>query len=207
MNIVIIGSSTGGPKILPQILTGLPKLNASIILVQHMRSYINESFRKTLDRNTEMDVRIAEHGDVLNNGEIVIAPSGVHLEIANNKVINLSHGEKVHFVCPSIDVTMKSLRKEKGCTVMGIILTGMGCDGVDGITHIKSIGGMTIAQDEATSVIYGMPKAAYGTGHVDWVLTPMEIREKLLKHYRLWRPLDVSTHPSRNIDKDRRQEV
>ena len=181
MNIVIIGSSTGGPKILPQILEGLPKLNASIILVQHMRKYINESFRKALSRNTDMDVRLAEHGDVLNHGELFIAPSGVHLELVGNKEIALSNGEKVHFVCPSIDVTMKSLRKEKGCTVMGIILTGMGIDGVDGITHIKSIGGMTIAQDEATSIIYGMPKRAYETGHVDFVLTPMEIREKLLE--------------------------
>ena len=181
MNIVIIGSSTGGPKILPQILTGLPKLRAGIILVQHMPQYINASFRKTLQRQTDMDVRIAEHGDVLNHGELLIAPGGVHLELVDNREITLSNGDKVHHVRPSIDITMQSLRKQPRGMVMGIILTGMGCDGADGITHIKSIGGMTLAQDEDSSIIYGMPKAAYETGHVDCVLTPMEIRETLLE--------------------------
>lgn len=179
-NIVIIGISTGGPKILKKFFDGLPLLDGSIVLVQHMPKFINKPVRKTLDDLTEMDVRIACHGESLEAGVAYVAPSEVHLELTNNQIIQLVNGPKVCYVRPSVDMTMKSVRKTTGDNIIGIIMTGMGKDGAEGISHIKTIGGTTFAQDENTSVIWGMPKAAIDTGHVDYVLSPEGIRDKLI---------------------------
>ncbi|MCJ7811866.1 chemotaxis protein CheB, partial [bacterium] len=91
------------------------------------------------------------------------------------------NGKKVNFACPSIDVTLRSLKIKIGVKLIGIILTGMGKYGADGIKHVKSLGGITIAQDKKTSIIYGMPKEAIDTGYVDWILTPGQIKNKLIE--------------------------
>ncbi len=179
-NIVIIGISTGGPQTLRKFFNGLPLLDASIVLVQHMIKCANKSLCKTLNSLTEMDVRIASHGETIEPGVVYFAPSEIHLELINNKLIQLVDGPKVHYVRPAIDVTMKSVRKAAGDNITGIIMTGMGKDGAEGLSHIKSIGGITFAQDENTSVIWGMPKAAVDTGKVDYVLSPKSIRNKLI---------------------------
>jgi two-component system chemotaxis response regulator CheB len=181
MNIMIIGASAGGPRILKEIFTELPLLNGCIVLVQHMPKYINESFCRTLNQATEMEVHIAQDGDFLKQGIMYIAPSEVHLELMNNRTIRLTTSEKVNFVCPSIDVTMKSVQKESGNSIIGVILTGMGKDGAEGIRHLKKIGGITIAQDEETSIIYGMPREAVATGIIDYILTPPKIKEKFIE--------------------------
>jgi len=126
-----------------------------------------------------MEVYIGEDGMCLKNGTIVIAPSEVHLELDHNRTVKLIEGEKVNYVCPAVDVTMKSIQKSPEVNVIGVILTGMGSDGAEGISHIKQLGGMTIAQDEPTSVIYGMPRAAAETGNVDFILSPELIGDKL----------------------------
>ena len=159
---------------------GLPILNGSIILVQHMPKYINESVRKTLDSITEMKVRIACHEEVLKPGVVYIAPSKVHLTLLNNKTIQLINSPRVCHVCPAVDITMKSVKQTIRDNITGIIMTGMGKDGAEGINHIKSIGGTTYAQDEKTSVIWGMPKAAINTGQIDHVLSPGDIRNELI---------------------------
>lgn len=179
--LVLIGASTGGLRVLGSIFSNSPKLNASIIVIQHMRKGINEPFKKRLNENTEMGVKIAEDGDILEAGEVYIAPSGLQMEILDNRRIRLFSNERATSVKPAIDVTMKSLKDIPGSMVVGVILTGMGKDGVDGITHIKSIGGITIAQDRDSSAIYGMPGAAVETGDVDFSLPPEEIREKLIE--------------------------
>jgi len=180
-NIIVIGSSTGGPKTLKEVFLGLPVLNASVIVVQHMPHYINESLKDKLGDRTEMNVKLAEDKDTLEPGTVYIARSELHLKLRNNRKIRLIEGDKVNAVCPSIDVTMLSLRNGPGFHLMGVVLTGMGRDGADGITHVKKLGGTTIAQDQETSQIYGMPKAAFATGDVDFVLTPPHIREKLIE--------------------------
>ncbi len=162
------------------IFEGLPMLNGSIIVVQHMPRYINGSVRKSFDSLTEMDVRIACHGEDLKSGIVYIAPSEVHMTLLNNKTIQLINSPKVCHVRPSVDITMKSVKQTDKDDITGIIMTGMGRDGAEGISHIKSIGGATYAQDEKTSVIWGMPKVAINTGHVDHVLTPDGIRNKLI---------------------------
>ncbi|MGR3174522.1 MAG: chemotaxis protein CheB [Candidatus Scalindua sp.] len=179
-NIVIIGISTGGPKTLRTFFDGMPLLDGSIILVQHMMKCANTSLTATLNGLTEMDVRLASPGEYLERGVVYIAPSEVHLELVNNQKIELVNSPKVCYVRPSVDVTMKSIKRNNEDNIIGIIMTGMGQDGTGGISHIKSVGGTTFAQDEKTSVIWGMPKAAIGTGHVDHILSTKAIRNKLI---------------------------
>lgn len=100
--------------------------------------------------------------------------------MVGNRKVRLHDGDKVNFVRPSVDVAMQSMIATARDRIVGIVLTGMGADGAAGIAHIKRIGGTTIAQDERTSIVYGMPKAAFDTGCVDLVLPPEQIREKLV---------------------------
>ena len=146
-----------------------------------MPKFVNDSFTRRLNQLTDMSVKIAEDGEYIKTGKVYVAPSEQHLKLINNRIIRLFHGEKVNFVCPSIDVTMKSLKKMADDKIIGIILTGMGRDGAEGISHVKEVGGITIAQDEETSIIYGMPKEAFKTGNVDLVLSTGKIREKLVE--------------------------
>ncbi len=180
-NIVIIGSSTGGPRILKRLFKEMPKIKSPIILVQHMPIFMNDSLKKSIERITDMNVKIAEDREILENGTLYIAPSEVHLKIVNNMQVKLEKSEKVNYVCPSIDVTMESLKKDGNRNIFGVILTGMGKDGAEGLSYIKNIGGKTFAQDKNSCVIYGMPRAAYEKGCVDFVLSPEEIKNKIVK--------------------------
>ena len=108
-NIIIIGSSTAGPKILSRVFSDLPRLNASVIVVQHMPKFINESLCDSLNRKTEMDMKIAEDGERIADGIAYLAPSEIHLELINNRTIRLFNSEKVNFVRPAIDVAMNSI--------------------------------------------------------------------------------------------------
>jgi two-component system chemotaxis response regulator CheB len=179
-NIVVIGSSAGGPRVLKWIFKGLPRLNAGVIVVQHMPKFINESLRDSLSSITSMTVRIAVDNSPIERGTVYIAPSEMHLTLADNRILRVCQGDKVNFVCPSADVTMKSLLWDLDMQFVGVVVTGMGKDGADGIAHIKRIGGTTIAQDEKTSSIFGMPKEAIRTGCVDFILPPDDIRAKLI---------------------------
>jgi two-component system chemotaxis response regulator CheB len=181
-SIVIVGSSTGGPKVLERVVfRGLPRLNAPLVLIQHMPTTINQVFTDHLDRLMDMDVKLAEDGEPLRDGTVYVAPSERHLSLVANRRVGLSNGMKVNYVCPSIDVAMLSLKAMPELKTVGVLLTGMGRDGAAGMRHIKGIGGMTIAQDKASCDIYGMPKAAIDAGIVDLVLTPQEIRDKLVE--------------------------
>ncbi len=159
---------------------GLPRLDASIVLVQHMIKCANRALCEALNDLTEMEVRIARHGETIKPGIVYFVPSEIHLELISNKLIQLVNGPKVCFVKPAVDVTMKSVRKKPGDNITGVIMTGMGMDGTKGMKHIKSIGGVTFAQNEETCVIWGMPMSAINTGKVDYVLPPEGIRNKLI---------------------------
>ena len=180
-NIVIIGSSAGGPRILKELFIDLPRLNGCFVIVQHMPKFVNESLCDNLNQNTEMDVKIACTEEPLLVGSVYIAPSEKHLKLVKNREIMLVKGEKINFACPSIDVTMKSVVEEFDKKIIGIVLSGMGKDGAEGICHIKQIGGITIAQNEETSIIFGMPKEAINTGQIDMVYSTIEIKEFLVK--------------------------
>lgn len=178
-NLVFIGSSTGGLKILEQLLPRLPVLKAAVLIVQHITPLIDQAFVSSLSRVSKMPVALAKEGYPLKEGEILIAPGAVHLYITRQQTIHLAAGEKVNSVCPSIDVAMKSVPPMPGTRLCSVILTGMGCDGAAGLVHLKSLGAITIAQDQKTSVIYGMPKAAAETGKVDYILPTDKIADKL----------------------------
>jgi two-component system chemotaxis response regulator CheB len=180
-NIVIIGSSTGGPKTVNKIFSGLPVLNAAVIIVQHILPGFDKGFARNLNLKTEMPVELAETGTIIEKGKAYVAQSRIHMRLRDNARIELYEGAKVNCCCPAVDVTMKSLGKQRAGKIVGVVLTGLGNDGADGTTHIKNLGGTTISQDKETSVIYGMPKAAFETGHVDHVLPDDRIGPKLIE--------------------------
>lgn len=183
-NIVVIGSSTGGLKILEEMFPRLSVLKAAVLIVQHITPIIDQAFVTSLSRLSNMPIVLAREGQALQEGQVMLAPGGVHLYLVRNQIVHLAAGDKVNSVCPSIDVTMKTLLPSFAGRVAGVILTGMGCDGAAGITHIKQIGGITIAQDQKTSVIYGMPKAAAETGRIDFILPTDRIADKLNELFR-----------------------
>lgn len=180
--IVVIGVSTGGPKTLHRLFGGMPRLDAAVIVVQHMPKFINESIRRGLEKLTPMNARLAENNLPLQEGCIYIAPSEVQTRLVGNRTFKVQGREKVNFVCPAADVTMMSLQHASATRMVGVVLTGLGRDGAEGIHHIKSIGGATLVQDEASSVIWGMPSAALETGAVDHVLPPEQIRDWLASY-------------------------
>lgn len=178
-HLVLIGSSTGGLTVLEELLPRLPVLNAAVVIIQHITPLVDQSFVTSLSRVSKMPVSLAREGTTIQSGRVYLAPGGVHLTLIRNSVVHLHDGEKVNSVRPSVDVAMKSVSAPFGVRIAGVILTGMGSDGAAGISHIKQLGGVTIAQDQKTSVIYGMPKAAAETGRVDFVLPTERIADKI----------------------------
>lgn len=180
VNIVMIGVSTGGPAALKQLFSELPSLNAAVIVVLHVPAGMDYKIAKSLEAVASMPVDLAREGEHLKPGQVYLAPGGVHLALEGNSRIVLRDGPRVNFVLPSADVAMMSLaRPLKPVLFVGVVLTGMGRDGADGIRHIKSLGGVTIAQEKESCAIYGMPRAAVETGAVDFQCTPREIGKKL----------------------------
>jgi two-component system chemotaxis response regulator CheB len=171
--LVVIGSSTGGPGALERVLTKLPgDMKAGILVVQHMPAGFTRSLAERLNRISEIDIKEAEEGDTILEGRALIAPGNYHMTIRKslNQLITLNQEPPVHAVRPAVDITMKSASKAYGDKIVGVILTGMGSDGAFGLKEIRDHGGRTIACDQKTSVIFGMPKAAIELGCVDKVV-------------------------------------
>ena len=183
-NIVVIAASTGGPKVLFELFSNLPSLRVAVIIVQHIPRAFYESLAERLNAVSAMRIGVAHDRQALQEGEGYVAPSGVHLRLHRNESVRLYSGEKVNFVCPSADTTMQSLARQSERRLMGIVLTGMGRDGANGIVHMKSLGATNIAQDPSTAAVASMPRAAIETGAVDLVLTPAQIRDKLILFFR-----------------------
>lgn len=180
MNIIIIGSSTGGPFILEQVFDRFPIIPVCIIIVQHLPQSFIATFQNHIAALTKMAVIIANDGDTIQAKNIIIAPSGYHLLLIQNRMIILDTSDKIHGVRPAIDKTMISLDYKKGDCLMGIVLTGMGQDGAAGILHLNTLGAITIAQEPATAPIRSMPQSAIDTGAVTQVLIPEAIRDAMI---------------------------
>ena len=179
-NIVIIGVSTGGPVALRKLFGALPPLDAAFITILHITPGMDYRIVQGLESVATMPVQLATDGEYIRQGNIYLAPGGFHLSLEGNSKIVLTEGARVNFVQPSADIAMMSLlRPIKNVKIIGVILTGMGRDGVAGIQYVKSIGGITFAQDKESSAIYGMPKAAAETGVIDYEGSPQEIARKL----------------------------
>lgn len=180
-NLVVIGVSTGGPLTLKSLFSELPPLDAAFLIVLHITPQMDYRIAQGLAAVASMPVTLAEEGEQLRNGNIYLAPGGSHLRLDGNSKVVLCDGPRVNYVQPSVDVTMLSLTRPLKGAMIGIVLTGMGKDGAEGIRHMKNMGGVTIAQDQKSSTIYGMPKAAAQTGAVDYVLPPRKIAGKLME--------------------------
>lgn len=177
---VAIGASTGGPRVLYDIITSFPKdLDVPIFVVQHMPAGFTKAFAQRIDKNSNLQVLEASDGGKINPGNVYIAPGGYHMTIDENKIC-LDTTPTIHGVRPAADKLFISASKVYKEKLLGCVLTGMGKDGAVGVEVIKKNRGFVIAQDEETSVIYGMPKAAYDTGCVDLVLPAHEISDVIV---------------------------
>ncbi|MDR3237121.1 MAG: chemotaxis-specific protein-glutamate methyltransferase CheB [Spirochaetia bacterium] len=180
INAVVIASSTGGPKALSSLCAALPAdFPVPIILVQHNSSGFDKGFVQWLDTYTPLEVRLAKAGEKPVKGKFYVAPTDKHLLIEHG-VFVFDNGEPVNNQKPAADVLFKSAAGFYGSAVISAVLTGMGADGANGSYYIKQSGGITIAQDEATSMIYGMPQAAANTGCIDMVLPLDKIPARLI---------------------------
>lgn len=171
--IISIAASTGGPAAVAYILKHIPENTPPILVVQHMQKGMTKLFAEGLNQECKLKVKEAEEGDVVQEDLALIAPGGFHMLVTKSGKINLTTSPPVNYVRPSADVMMKSAAKTYASKNIGVILTGMGTDGAKGIEAIKNKGGVTIAQDKKTCVVFGMPDAAIKTGCVDFV-TPLE---------------------------------
>jgi two-component system chemotaxis response regulator CheB len=174
--IVAIGSSTGGVEALLTLVERLPANCAPTVIAQHMPASFTKSFAERLNRACAATVTEARNGDPLLPGRVYVAPGGdFHLEIEGTKHLRckVTHGDPVSGHCPSVDVLFNSVARTAKDRGVGVILTGMGRDGAHGLLSIRQAGGRTLGQDEATCVVYGMPRAAYELGAVERQL-PLE---------------------------------
>jgi two-component system, chemotaxis family, protein-glutamate methylesterase/glutaminase len=169
--LVALGASTGGTEALFRILQELPVgYPASIVVVQHMPEGFTRSFAARLNDLCAIEVREAEHHDILQPGRALIAPGNYHLEVRCGEFgayVELSSGAKVSGHRPSVDVLFASVARSFGANAVGALLTGMGRDGATGLLQMRRAGALTIAQDEASCVVFGMPKAAIDDGAVE----------------------------------------
>jgi len=174
-----IGASTGGPRALYQVIRCLPaELPSSVLIVQHMPAGFTTSFARRLDQCSPLHVEEARDGQAVTMGAAYVAPGGVHMVVAKERdqpTIRLQDTPPVNSVRPSADVLMASVARLNGARSVGVLLTGMGADGAEGLAQIKAAGGITLAQDKESSAIFGMPKAAIERGVVDRVLPLSEI--------------------------------
>lgn len=200
---VIIAASTGGPRAVEHVLEALPGgLPATVLVVQHMPAGFTHSFAQRLDQRTALRVQEAEEGDRVTAGHAFVAPGGYHLRVrpgsrnsgsvlssSKGSVLNSSKGSIIRLddsapvggLRPAADITMIDVAEVYGIGSVGVVLTGMGSDGARGVQQIKAAGGVVIAQDQETSVVYGMPRAAASTGVVDQVLPLSDIPAAIVR--------------------------
>jgi two-component system chemotaxis response regulator CheB len=165
-SIVAIGASTGGPKVVMKILKELPAdRETSIVIVQHIANGFAAGFAEWINAESSYNVRIAKEGDLLERGVALVAPSDQHMEVHGGRIV-LTNTPMINGCRPSIDNLFFSLAKENATSVVAALLTGMGKDGAEGLLALKEGGAYTIAQDEATCAVYGMPKVAFELGGV-----------------------------------------
>ncbi len=180
--LVVIGSSTGGPATVQKVLNELPHdLPAGILLVQHMPKEFTTQFAARLSNNSGFVVKEAEEGDIIKDGEILVAPGDYHMIVQPNRKIHLDSSDKRFGVRPSVNMTMISASEVYGSSLVGVVLTGMGHDGGFGMKSIKKRGGHTIVQNKKTSVIFGMPQSVIDLNAADHILDLDEIAAKISK--------------------------
>lgn len=172
--VVVLASSTGGPATLMKFVPYFPKdFPGAVILIQHMPGNFTEQFSKQLGEVSRIKVKEAESGDILVPGQLYVCPGSHHLRVSATGRIALDDGPRIGGYRPCADLTLETVADYAGPMAIGVILTGMGNDGAKGVQAVRAAGGHTIAQDESTAVIFGMPQESISTGAIDQVL-PIE---------------------------------
>ncbi|WP_340103530.1 protein-glutamate methylesterase/protein-glutamine glutaminase [Rhodohalobacter sp. 8-1] len=190
--IIAIGSSTGGTKALEFLLNNLPEGLPGIVIVQHLPESFTKSFADRLNKHSPLSIREAADNEPITPGCVYIAKGDKHLTVqrrGEKNYVRVSDGQRINFHRPSVDVLFDSVVEEFGPQATGIILTGMGSDGAEGLLKMRNNGAFTIGQDELSSVVYGMPKAAFEIGAVCEQLPLNDIPDRILsavsKHSKL----------------------
>lgn len=183
--VVAMGASTGGTQALEAVLTALPRVCPGIVVVQHMPERFTAAFAARLNTLSAIEVREARGGERVIPGIALIAPGGRHLQLGRSGAqyhVEVSDGLPVNRHRPSVDVLFRSVARCAGRNALGIILTGMGDDGARGLKEMRDAGGRTLAQDEASCVVYGMPKEAVKLGAVERSLALGELAAEVVRH-------------------------
>ena len=183
--LIAIGTSTGGPRALQDVIPLIPKdIDAGILIVQHMPPGFTKSLADRLDSMSQVRVKEAEDGDVINAGVAYLAPGDSHIKVSKQGgqfVIKLDNGDRVSGHKPSVDAMMYSIAELNDLNVIGVIMTGMGADGAEGLKKVKDNRGYVIAQDEESCVVFGMPKSTIKLGVVDKVVGLNNIANEIVK--------------------------
>lgn len=181
---IAIGASTGGTEAIYRVVRDLPKNTPGIVVVQHMPPVFTRLYAERLNNTCTMEAKEAENGDRVIPGRILIAPGEYQMRVrktGDGYIVECRQEEKVSGHCPSVDVLFHSVAEKVGAEAIGILLTGMGRDGAEGLAEMRKRGARTIGQDEPTSVVYGMPKEAYKLGAVEKQLPLPEIPVELMR--------------------------
>ncbi|NLM50896.1 MAG: chemotaxis response regulator protein-glutamate methylesterase [Clostridiaceae bacterium] len=182
--IIAIGASTGGTEAIYQVLKGLPKETPPVVIVQHMPPIFTRMYAERLNNSCELYVKEAENGDFLAPGKVLIAPGDFHMRLVKKGAryaVECFTGEKINGLRPAVDVLFNSVAELAKKNAIGVILTGMGADGAKGLLKMRENGAYTIGQDEASCVVYGMPKAAFDMGAVEKQLPLNKISEEIIR--------------------------
>lgn len=186
--LIIIGASTGGTEAIKEVLIHFPENSPGILVTQHMPQMFTKSFAERLDSLCKISVKEAEHNERVLPGHAYIAPGHSHLLLrrnGTNYVIELNQGPPVNRHRPSVDVLFRSVANVAGANALGIILTGMGKDGALGLLEMRQAGSYTIAQDEASCVVFGMPREAIAVGAVCETVPLQNIAHRTLEYLAL----------------------
>ncbi len=182
--VIAIGSSTGGTEALKIILTKMPPNSPGIVIVQHMPANFTTAFAARLNDLSQVSVKEAEDNDSVTPGTALLAPGNYHMILRRSGAryyVEVKTGPMVHHQRPAVDILFKSTAKYAGANAIGVILTGMGADGAEGLLEMKKAGAGTIAQDEKSCVVFGMPKEAIKLGAVDKVVSIEKIASEIIK--------------------------
>ncbi|MFX1343615.1 MAG: chemotaxis-specific protein-glutamate methyltransferase CheB [Promethearchaeota archaeon] len=187
-NVIVIGASVGGPRTITTILRDIPRnFPAPILIVQHLSAHFTDAFADNLDVECNLKIKVATKGEYLKPGVVYIAPGENHMEISvenRNPFIKIYKGTPVNFCMPSIDVLFFSAARVYRDRAIGVLLTGMGTDGVEGLGSIQKVGGKTISESEETSILFAMPKIAAEKGYADLILPNYSISPEIIKYAR-----------------------
>jgi len=181
--IIALGASTGGTEAIKVVARGLPANTPAVLITQHLPAAFSESFVKHIDSITEMTACIPKHGQSVEAGHIYLAPGDRHMEIVRESSrysIKLLDSEPVNRHKPAVDVMFRSVVQSCGPNAVAVLLTGMGADGAAGMKEMHDAGAKTVVQDEQSSVVWGMPGAAYKLGCADYMLPLEDIAQKIL---------------------------